>query len=961
VGRERTPQLIGREESLRDLWAALGRVDPPQGSLVLVSGEAGIGKTRLLEEFAGRIPDVLVARGGCVEDVAYAPWADALWWLLQHQPQATDGLPTRVRTQLARLLPSISLDETPADADEGGQQLLFESVVELLGHIGAKRQLVVVLDDVHWIDPASRELLRYVAGNLRRLPILLVVAFRADETERELITQLGRLADDRVELARLPAESTAQIATILLGDDAQHEDIERIIRNADGNPLFVEELVAAADTDRIPPTLRDLMLARFMLLDKDAQHLVRVAAVTGAYAPRAWLVGASQLAADDARLAARAAVDTGVLVAHDNGYAFRHALLREAVLDELLPDELVSLHRDIARTLDEDPKAGIGIDRVAELARHWDAAEEPEPALKWNVAAAQQAQQNYAFEAAYENWERALTWWDAAPAPESATATDHATLLLDAADAAHVAGHIDRAADLAQSGIDESFALDSNRGVEATVRAHPLLWNADKAEELFEYATANVLPVLETVDARARARFLLARADHISAYGTVVQMRDATTEMMESLDQIGDRLLEARAHIVNAWCLEAFGDYDLVEVEYERAAELARGAGKYEMLALALLNHASFKNSIGDLTRALSLLDTVDDLVDRYGLRRHFAPATYLRARVSCLLGDLPGARTATRKIDPLFLEGLSAWQRTSVHALIDIEGGDYDAALAQLGDAATVAPLQDAELGIEVAALQADALAWKGELTQARQVVDAGMVSVEQHPETYWQGWLAMVALRIEADASDAAAASRELDDVEASQARAARVVARWRETVAKLDHTIARTDATTLALEAEWARLVGEGARDTAAAAAKAFEAIGMPYYSAYFRWREAAAMIEDGLRPGATELLKKERSRAFAHGFEGLAEAMTALARVNQLRLGPARTTVDGDEALSVRELEVLRLMADGKSNPEIAETLFISRRTAAAHVSNILKKLDTSTRVEAVSEALRRGYV
>ena len=86
-----------------------------------------------------------------------------------------------------------------------------------------------------------------------------------------------------------------------------------------------------------------------------------------------------------------------------------------------------------------------------------------------------------------------------------------------------------------------------------------------------------------------------------------------------------------------------------------------------------------------------------------------------------------------------------------------------------------------------------------------------------------------------------------------------------------------------------------------------------------------------------------------------------AITNLARAHQLRLGPARTTVDGDDALSVRELEVLRLMVDGRSNPEIAEALYISRRTAAAHVSNILRKMDASSRVEAVSEAHRRGVV
>jgi DNA-binding NarL/FixJ family response regulator len=132
-------------------------------------------------------------------------------------------------------------------------------------------------------------------------------------------------------------------------------------------------------------------------------------------------------------------------------------------------------------------------------------------------------------------------------------------------------------------------------------------------------------------------------------------------------------------------------------------------------------------------------------------------------------------------------------------------------------------------------------------------------------------------------------------------------------------------------------------------------------MPYYATYFRWREAEAILARGERPAATEVLKRARGVALNHGFRGLEAAINGLARPYQLRLGPARTNVDGDEALSVRELEVLRLLVEGRSNPEIAEMLFITRRTAAAHVSNILKKLDASSRAEAASEAVRRGYV
>jgi DNA-binding NarL/FixJ family response regulator len=151
--------------------------------------------------------------------------------------------------------------------------------------------------------------------------------------------------------------------------------------------------------------------------------------------------------------------------------------------------------------------------------------------------------------------------------------------------------------------------------------------------------------------------------------------------------------------------------------------------------------------------------------------------------------------------------------------------------------------------------------------------------------------------------------------------------------------------------------ARVRNEEVAAKARLAATAFDAISFPYYATYYRWREAEAMLRER-NLAATDLLRHLRSTARSYGFFGLDEAITALARANQLRLGPGRTTVDGAEPLSERELEVLRLLAEGHTNPEIAERLFITRRTAGAHVSNILRKVGASSRAEAVSEAHRR---
>jgi DNA-binding CsgD family transcriptional regulator len=324
--------------------------------------------------------------------------------------------------------------------------------------------------------------------------------------------------------------------------------------------------------------------------------------------------------------------------------------------------------------------------------------------------------------------------------------------------------------------------------------------------------------------------------------------------------------------------------------------------------------------------------------------------------------GDLVGARAALELLDGIFLEGLDAWDRAKGRGVVQLSSGAFDAVLAEVEPEAVGAALPgDSELAIEIATLTADASAWKGDIASARHAVDAGEAAVAHHRETYSHGRLAMVGMRVEADAAVAGDAGRSLAALEHAQKRATVIAEVWNTAVAQLQSSSPLVDAYSRAMEAEFARLVGEGVVQRAHVAADAFDTISMPYFATYFRWREAEAMLADGDLRAATELLKRTRATALAHGFLGLEHAITALARGRQLRLGPARTTVDGDEALSVRELEVLRLVVDGRSNPEIASTLFISRRTAAAHVSSILRKMNASSRVEATSEALRRGYV
>ena len=697
-----------------------------------------------------------------------------------------------------------------------------------------------------------------------------------------------------------------------------------------------------------------------MSLDDDARHLVSVAAVIGGRSPRAWLVHASGLPAGRVRVAARAAADAGVLVAEEGAYEFRHALLRQAVLDELLPDELVEFHSAVAQALEQHPEAAPGLDRVAELARHWDAAQEPTFALTWLVTAGKQAHEGYAYEAAVADYERALVWWDAVADPVVAAGADRSAVLLRAADAAREGGSLDRAGELAWSAIDEAFDLGVDRGVEAAGRAWTHLWDANRSYELSALAEKRVLPVLDRVEPQARARFLVGYVQYLAVNATPKEIRGPATEMIATLDLVDDPVLEARGHMVNAWCHEAYGEFDRVEAEYVRAADLARRAEAHGILVSVLANHAASKQWTPDFEGSIELLNAADGLIERYGLSRYRVAVNAMRNVALCLVGELAAARATVDAFDELHLRGIDRWTRTTCRARVALAAGDYDAAFAELTSVSD-AELEDRETILDRITMRADALAWLGNLDAARQAVDQGQAALEEHREAYFHGLFALSAMRSEADAAAAASASGSLDRLEEAHARRRAVLASWYTTVSELHGSAGIVEAFSLGIDAEQARLANESAAEAATRAADQFEAFTMRYHATYFRWRAAEAMLGAGERVAATDVLKRARAVALERGFGGLETAMNQLARRHQLRLGPARTNVDGDAALSVRELEVLRLLVDGRSNPEIAEGLFVTRRTAAAHVSNILRKLDAASRVEAVSEALRRGYV
>jgi DNA-binding NarL/FixJ family response regulator len=954
VGARRTPVVIGRGAERAELEAALAGVDAGRGagSVVLVIGDAGIGKTRLVEDFTARAEGLLSVTGGCVEAttdaLAYAPWTELLWWLRR---SGADIVGDAERTQLARLLPD--LGEPPSEAEGDGQILLFEAVVGALHRVASARHLAVVVEDVHWIDAASRDLLLYVARNIRRIPMLLIITSRpggASPERRELFSQLQRLGATTIEVGALADDDAAGVASLLTGADLDSPDVLTVVKRAQGNPLFVEELVAALDADSLPTTIRLLMLSRFEALGADARTLVETAAIVGTRVPRALLFAAMTTSAT---AAASEAVEAGVLTSDGRGYAFAHDLLREAVLAELAPHERVVLHAAIAAALNDVTIVDSELDLIAERARHWDAAERPTEALQWTVAAGRQADDRYAFAAALVWYERALTWWDGVAHPEEVSGLTRVNLLFAAADAAGASGRFERAADLAEQaarGAENPLAR-----VEAFARSNAHLWAAGRTALLADIANA-ALAELDEVDERGRAAFLVDYAGYLLHDARATEALELGPTLIDSVSELGDPMLEARAHLYLGSCYEQVCEEALGLSELERAADVARRAGLLSMLSVVLYNHASLLSSVPRYADCLAVLDEVDALIAANGIRRQLVISAAMRAQSLIWVGNLDDAQTVLDQWLDIPMEGAEWHAYASARALLALHEGNYDRAVA-VYQPSRYDDLSDTERLTAQAIVRAEARTWLGDASGALTIIAEALELTRDHTEPYWLGFLAMVGVRAAADIVTANRA----DTVErgVAQERADQLARAWEALEAKLPRTFPLNDAQALAVQAEFARMTGENVVEKSAAAAFAFEQIAMPYYVVYFDWRQAEAALADGDRSLASSKLNSALAGALVRRYDGLAQLIEQTARAAQIRLG--RKAASTDELLSGREVEVLKLLADGMSNPDIADTLIIGRRTVRAHVSNILQKLGAASRAEAVAVAHRRNIL
>jgi DNA-binding CsgD family transcriptional regulator/tetratricopeptide (TPR) repeat protein len=978
--RVASPRFVGRRSEATSLEEALSAAEQHRPSITLVAGEAGVGKTRLLREVGDRVRDrgARVLRGECIElsggEFPYAPVVGALRDAGQDvlaDPVAS--LASESRAELARLVPEIGrwVDEPPSEAPRASSQgRLFELLLVLLRELGEEAPLLFVVEDAHWADTSTRDFLSFLARNLSAERVAIVVTYRLDDLGpdhplRALVSELIRC--DPVEILAIERLSRVEVERLLeyiVGEVPPLALVDEVFARSGGNPFFAEELLATpTDGDRkaLPESLRDALLLRVEALPPESVDLLERLAVLGRPADDELLGELSGIAEPDLSASLRPALSAHIVArrAPDNTFDFRHALVREALSGELLPAERSSLHGSIAETL---MRTGAGT--PAELAYHWHGAGQLDAALAASVEAGLDAEQVYASAEARQQFERAVKLWkDVQPAPGSLS-LDHVDVLRHAAEAARLTGDWDEAATLCREALSLlDPARDPLRAAILHERLGEYLANAEAA--LGEYSKA--LSLLPVECGRERARILAAKALALHFLQRWNESRACAEEALAMAQEAGGRSEEGYARNVLGLVLGFLGDPTEGERQVREAKRIADEIGVAEDEARAYAHLAEVLRLQGRIADAFGVMLEGEKLAARMGMTGSFGHGMSLFAAEDLMrLGRWHEAEERLRWTARLNLGHFGELLQHSLEGRLAAVRGETETASSRLTQARAMCDdhtlaeyLSDVHVGFAELAL------WGGRPDEARSEIAEALRQVEGRGDPLYTPVLFWLGVRAEADAATAARAQgREREEQSAT------------DLIGALEQLIARSSIKEAAPEAlayltlcraEQMRLAGAPAAEAWAEAAAAWERLDQPYQEAYARWREAEALLVAGqARAQAAAVLGRAREAALQLGAGPLMGEIEALARAARLELSH-REEAEAAEAeppplgLTARELEVLGLIAEGCTNPQIAERLFISQKTASVHVSHILGKLGAENRVQAAGIAHRLGLL
>lgn len=972
--------LVGRDAELAELSSTLGirttRVEArpaagAQANVVLLAGDAGVGKTRLLTALrdAAFAESWQVVAGHCLDfgdsALPYLPFSEVMGRLAADLPEVVDTV-AGMHPGLSRLQPGRRM--LSGETGEAGQGTvdradIFEAVHALLECAAEKAPLLLVIEDAHWADQSTRDLISFLCSRPFTEPVAMVVSYRAEDLHRRhplraQVAEWGRVRGvHRMLLDPLGPAAVRALIRELHPEALPESGVSDIVQRAEGNAFFVEELVGAAWDSRVPDDLADLLLVRLDRLDETGRQIVRAISAAGRKITHDLLVEASGVDPDDLDRALRGAIDSHVLVtAGDDSYAFRHALLAEAIYDDLLPGERVRLHASYAEALRDGRARGT----AAELARHARAAMDFETALKASVQAGDEARAVGGPDEAARHYEHAL---EIAADPKLAVGVEVAPLVVKAGDALVANGQMHRALTLLERHLaslgDETEPTDRAQ-LHLAAASTALLFDNDSDWRRHAEDGLALIPAEPT---RERAKLLALFARVMLADDDKQRARDAALEALALSER--HNLPKTAADVTTTIVgLDKKAPMEELQVALEDAVRRARdtGAVNAEMRALFILGRAH--QDRGHFPEACEAFARATTRANELGLP--WAPyafdARFMHAQIAFTVGMWESVLSLTDmagQSPPPVSEALLLALRLAVGSA---RGENHLAGLKRLRKqwhregvvAIFSAPVEVETFGragkprsvVEVHDLLIDTLApnW-GEFFQARVRLSAvtiaalsDCVPVMSSDERKAFGDVAERLL---------VAGHRVLESRAESQVLWGPEGRAWAK---RLDAEILR-----------WRWLVGvdspplEDLTEVWRETVTCFEDLGNPHELAWSQARLASVLRASGDPAAARELADRARQVA-----TGLA-AQPLVDLLKQLGSTPVRADSTASTTLTPRETEILTLVAAGRTNGEIARQLFISTKTVSVHVSNVLGKLGAAGRTEAAAIARRRGLI
>jgi DNA-binding CsgD family transcriptional regulator/tetratricopeptide (TPR) repeat protein len=968
-----SPSLVGRDADLDALFDAYAESVAGSTRTVLIGGEAGIGKSRLVTEFLHSLPaDAVILRGQSVDfdrdAPPYAPILSALRSLAQEVgEEAMFDASGPARDALALLLPELGGHASTIDAPvRGGADRLYDAVAEVLENVAAVRPVVLLIEDVHWADPQSLGLLRFLIRVVEDARVLIVLTFRSDELSRgsalrALLPEIDRNRRvTRLELARLDRRQVREMATAILDGPPDEEELTQVYLRTEGVPFFVEELVSCSGVrsmDSFPETLRDILLARYDRLAESTQRMMRLIAAGGARVEHELLAAVCDESAEGVDAAASEAIAASVLVVDGTAYAFRHALVREAIHDQLLPGERVRFHTRYAEALVAQHGAA-GADATA-ISYHWMAAHNVREAFIASLAAFRQARSSFAFATAAAMGERAIELWDQIPDAAELAERTKMELLGDTSYVLRNAGESERAIAL----IDEAIALSDP----SDAAAYALLLR-NKASYLANIGQTGSIELLRqalaVLDGQPRSVLranvlgeLAARLMLIARFDQAIEMADGAFAEATAVD---NRARMSVASNIRGFSRLAGGDIDAGLADLALARELAVGNDSARLRYW--VNQSDALNLLGRYEEAVRTAEEGAERARQRGVER------------------TSGAVLLSNVISPLYALGQTGRADEMLDRALELD--------APIGFSA---PLRR---------LKVQATLWSGDRSHAERLLRGWYGSLRQHGRLDAQAerGLALVSGELAFARGETREAWREVSMLTDPQHRpfpaydlpliafAARVLAAARATgmtLAGADGEPRSTDEleahvrSALAAASGWptasaysaivdAELSGPRGTGTdpalwQGAVDAARDGVAPAQVAPYAAFRLAEALANAGDRAGARVAARTAREGAESIGMGLIVAGVTELER-RVGAVGGDHRDESGDAAslqvlLTERERQVLDLVARGLSNAQIAEQLFISTKTASVHVSNILRKTGASTRTEAAYLTVR----